>query len=148
MSVILEPIVVGELLAARVDRGGDVADAPVERGDDFLAAFRQRLGDVHDARGEGLVERLGAAVERFLEARQALVERRGDFGRFGGDAGVEGVDIGPHRLADLLGALAEPFDQLAAVGLHGAVELGDVAGDQVAQRGAVARNLLGELGAA
>jgi len=50
----------------------------IERGDDLLAAFGQGLGDVHDARGQGVVEGLGAAVERFLEARQALVEGRGD----------------------------------------------------------------------
>ena len=34
----------------------------------------------------------------------------------------------------LLGALAEPLDQFAAIGLHGAVELAEVAGDQVAER--------------
>ena len=79
MSSILAPIVSASFGAARVDGAGDIADALVERGDDFLAAFGQRLGDVHDARAERLVERLGAAVERFLEAGQPLVERRGDF---------------------------------------------------------------------
>ncbi len=120
----------------------------VERGDDLLAAFGQRLGDVHDARGEGVVEGLGAAVERFLEARQALVEGRGDLGRLGADLAVEAVDVVVHRGRDFGGALAETFDQLAAVGLHGAVELGEVAGDEVAEGGGVAGDLLGELGAA
>ena len=46
------------------------------------------------------------------------------------------------------GALAEPLDQLAAVGLHGAVELAEVAGDEVAERRGIARDLFAELGAA
>ena len=36
------------------------------------------------------------------------------------------------------GVLAQPLDDLAAVSLHGAVELGDVAGDEGAERAAVA----------
>ena len=55
----------------------------------------------------------------------------------------ERIDVG-----DFLGALAQPLDQLAAVDLDGAVELGEVLRDQVAERLGVARNLLGELGAA
>ena len=39
---------------------------------------------------------------------------------------VEIVDIDAHRVGDLLGALAEALDQFAAIGLHGAVEFGEV----------------------
>ena len=38
------------------------------------------------------------------------------------------------RFGDFLGALAESSDQFAAIVLHGVVEFGDVAGDQVAER--------------
>jgi len=40
---------------------------------------------------------------------------------------VEAVDVVVHRAGHFGGALAETFDQLAAIGLHGAVELGEVA---------------------
>ena len=53
-----------------------------------------------------------------------------------------------HRVGDFDGALAQPLHQLAAVDLHGAVEFGEVLGDQAAERAGVARDLLGELGAA
>ncbi len=88
---------VGELGAAHVDDRGHVADALVERADDFLAAIGQRLGDVDDAGAERVVERLGAAVERVLEADELLVEAGRDLGRLGGDAGVEVVEIVAHR---------------------------------------------------
>ena len=45
----------------------------------------------------------------------------------GGDAGVEIVQVVAHRAGNVLRALAEPLDHLAAIGLHGAVELGEVA---------------------
>ena len=64
------------------------------------------------------------------------------------DALIEGVDVIAHRLGDVLGALTQPLHQFAAIGLHGAVELGHVAGDQAAERGGVARDLLAERGAA
>ena len=83
-----------------------------------------------------------------LELRQALVERAGDLAGPAGDALIERVDIVAHRLGDVLRALAETLDQFAAVGLHGVVEFGDVAGDQVAEVAGVARDFLGELGAA
>ena len=51
-------------------------------------------------------------------------------------------------VGDFLGAFAQPLDHLAAIGLHGAVELAEVAGDEVAERGGVARDALGKLGAA
>ena len=44
-------------------------------------------------------------------------------------------------------ALAQILDQLAAMGLHGAVEFADVAGDQIAERRRVAADPFGELGA-
>ncbi len=79
---------------------------------------------------------------------EPLVEAGRDLGRLGADAGVEVVEVGPHRVDDFLGALAEPFDHFAAVGLHGAVELAEVAGDEVAERRGVARDVLRQLGAA
>ena len=102
MSSICAPIVSASLAPRVLMTPVTSLDALVERGDDLLAAFGQRLGDVHDARGEGVVERLGAAVERLLEARQALVEGRGDFGRLGADLGVEAVDVVAHRGRDFL----------------------------------------------
>ncbi len=87
-------------------------------------------------------------VEALLELREPLIERAGELAGAAVDALVEGVDVIAHRLGDVLGALAQPLDQFAAIGLHGAVELGDVAGDQAAERRGVARNLLGERGAA
>ena len=80
----------------------------------------------------------GAAVERLLEAHELLVEAGGDLGRLGGDPGVEIVEVVVHRARDFLGALAQTLDHLAAVGLHRAVEFGEVAGDQIAERGGVA----------
>ena len=61
---------------------------------------------------------------------------------------IEIVDVDAHRLGDFVGALAQPLHQLAAIDLHGAVEFGEMLGDQIAERLRVARNLLGELGAA
>ena len=72
---------VGKLGGARVDQRGGVADAPVERGDDFPAALGERLGNVDHARGQRVGERLRAPVERFLEAGKALIERGGHFVR-------------------------------------------------------------------
>ncbi len=67
---------VGELGRARIDQRRDVADALVDGGDDLLAAVGERLGDVHDAGRQGIGEGLRAAVERFLEAVEALIEAR------------------------------------------------------------------------
>ena len=85
-----------------------------------------------------------AAAERGLELQQALVQRSGDLAAVGGQAGVEGVDIGLQAVADVLGALAHALDDLAAEGFDGAVEFGDVAGDQRAERAAVAGEFLGQ----
>ena len=157
---------VGDLAAAGIDGGRDVADALLQRADDLLAALRQGLGNVQHAIAERLVERLRAGVERLLDARDALIEPGGELGRPGGDAVIEILDVGVHPLgqlgrmlaealhqlaaaiaetldvgAHLLGQLggivAEPFHQLAAVDLHRAIELGEMPGDQLAQRAAV-----------
>ena len=88
-----------------------------------------------------------AALQRGLELRKALVQRGGDLAAIRGQAGIEGVDIGLEAVGDVLGALAHPLDDLAAEGLDGAVELGDVAGDQCAQRAAVAREFFRQFAA-
>ena len=98
--------------------------------------------------GELVGEAGHARAEHLLELREPLVDRAGEFAGAAVDALVEGVDVIAHRFGHVLGALAEAFDQFAAVGLHGAVELGHVAGDEAAERGGVARDLLAELGAA
>ncbi len=77
-----------------------------------------------------------------------MVERGAKLSGAAGDALVEGVDVVAHCLGDVLGALAETFDQFTAVSLHGIVEFGDVARDQAAERGGIARDLLGQRGAA
>ena len=73
-----------------------------------------------------------------LDAIEALVERVADLRRLGGDPTVEILDVRAHRLGDLAGLLAETLHELAAVDLHGAVELGEVARDQAAECRAVA----------
>ena len=67
---------VGQVGRTRIDQRGDVGDAPVERGDHLLAALGKGLGDVHDAAGQRVGQRLGAAVERFLEAQPAVGRAR------------------------------------------------------------------------
>jgi len=127
ISSIRSPIISASLAAADVDDAGDVFDAAIERGDDLLAAFGQGLGDVHDARGQGVVEVWVRLSSASWKRRQALSRVRGDLGRLGADLAVEAVDVVVHRGRDFGGALAEAFDQLAAVGLYGAIELGEVA---------------------
>src|SRR5215467_14991822 len=139
---------VGELGAARVDDAGDVGDALVERADHFVAALGDLPGDVRDAGGERLAERLGAAVEGVAETIELLVEARGDLGRLDRDAGVEIVQVLAHRAGNVLRALAQTFDHLAAIGLHRAVELGQMPSDYIAERAGVAGDAFGELGAA
>ena len=85
---------VGKAATLLVDQGGDLDDALVEGGDDILAALGQRLGNVHDARRQGVGQGLGAPVERLLEASETLIERGGDFGCLAGDAVVEAVHAG------------------------------------------------------
>jgi hypothetical protein len=54
------------------------------------------------------------------------------------------LDVRAHFFGQLGGIVAEPLDELAAIDFHGAIELGEMAGDQLAQRVAVLRDLLGE----
>src|SRR5207302_7472318 len=114
---------VGERGAARVDRRHGVADAAVDRADHLLAAFREGAGDLHDARAQALVERLGAAVERLLDPGEALIERRGDLAGLAADARVELFEVGAHRLGDLGGLAAKAFDYMIAGGLDPAEAL-------------------------
>ena len=79
--------------------------------------------------------------------RESLVERGGNFAGPAGDALVECIDVISQSFGHVLSALAKPPDQLATVILHGVVELGDVAGNQVAEVAGVSRNFLGEFGA-
>ncbi len=72
----------------------------------------------------------------------------GNLGALGGEALVEGVDIGLEVVRHGLGVLAHPLDDLAAIGLHRAVEFRDVAGDEGAERAGVAGELLGQFRAA
>ena len=88
-----------------------------------------------------------AGAERGLELHQALIERGGDLAAVRGQAGVESVDIGLQRFGDILGALTHAIDDLAAEGFDGAVEFRDVAGDQRAERAAVASEFLREFAA-
>ncbi len=127
----------GERGAARIDGVGDLFDAAVERRNHFLAALGKVLGDFQNARAERIVQRLGAAVERFLETDQAQIERVGDFAGLAADALVEIVDAGAHGVGDGLGAVAEPLDQFGAMHLHGAVELAEMAGDEISERGGI-----------
>jgi hypothetical protein len=115
------------------------------------------LGDGLRARIEGLLERLQlgvkrgievghAAVQRDFELRKALVHGSGDLAAVRGQTGIEVVDIGLQAVGDVLGALAQPLDDLAAEGLDGAVELRDVAGNQRAERAAVAGEFFRQFG--
>jgi hypothetical protein len=83
-----------------------------------------------------------------LELREPHVDRAGEFAGAAGQALIERIDVIAHRLGYILGALAQALHQFAAIGLHGAVELGDVTGDQAAERVGVARDLFAERGAA
>ncbi|WP_410712084.1 hypothetical protein [Bradyrhizobium sp. BEA-2-5] len=144
----------GDRLGAALERDFEGLHAAVDRVIERLQTAVERT----DLAGERTIERRQLAVQRGveiadafadrgLELHEALVERGGDLAAVGGDAMVEGVDIGLQRLGDVLRALAHALDDLAAEGLHGAIELGDVARDQRAQRAGVAGELLDQLGA-
>ena len=105
---------------------------------------------------DGLVEGFDPAVERAIEIgdagsqrgfelHEALVERSGDLAAVRGQAGIEAVDIGLQGFGDILGALAHAIDDLATEGFDGAVEFRDMAGNERAERAAVAREFLREL---
>ena len=59
---------------------------------------------------------------------------------------VESVEIVPHHVVDVGGALGEVLDELAAMGLHGAIELADMARDEIAERRRIASDLFAEFG--
>ena len=98
-----------------------------------------RVVERSDLGVERTVEIGHAGSERDFELRQTLVERGGDLAAVRGQAVVEGVDIALEAFGDILRALAHPLDDLAAEGFDGAIEFRDVAGDQRAERAAVAR---------
>ncbi len=85
--------------------------------------------------------------ERGFELNQALVQRGGDLAAVRGQAGVEGVDIGLQAVRDILRALTHAVDDIAAEGFHGAIEFGNVAGNEGTQRAAVAREFFRKLAA-
>src|SRR5262245_65095221 len=91
---------------------------------------------------------MGAAVESLAETKELLVEACRDLSRLDGDAGVEIVQIVAHGAGNVLRALAETVDHLAAISPHGAVEFGEMSGDEIAQRGGVASDAFRELCAA
>ena len=133
---------------ARVDGAARLVDTLLERADDILAAVGKRSRDLRHTRTERLIERVDAPIERIAQPRDPLVHAGRSFGGARAHPGVEVVDMGTHRLGDFHGAVAQPLDQLAAVDLHGAVELAEVLRDQVPERLRVARDLVGKLGAA
>ncbi len=135
-------------------RPGAGIEGLLERLGAGIEGLLKRLQMAADGAVEGLdlgVERgveIGHAVaERGFELQQALIQRRGDLAAVRGQAGVEGVDIGLQAFGDILGALAHPLDDLAAEGFDGAIEFGDVAADQRAERARVAGEFLREVAA-
>src|SRR5579885_3050784 len=92
--------------------------------------FSASVLEISTMRADSASVRLRAVVDRLLEAGKALVERGRDLVGLGGDAIVESVDIAAHRLGDVLRARAKPLDELGAVGLHGAVEFGEMPSDE------------------
>ncbi len=106
-----------DLGAARIDGAGHRADAAVERVDDLLAAA-----------GQVWARPVTRDPSMLPRTARAAVERAGELAGAAADALIEGIDVIAHRLGHILGALAQPLHQFAAIGFHGAVELGDVAG--------------------
>ena len=130
-----------------VDGFGDRLRARVEGLFERFEAAVDRLVERLDLAVERGVEMGDAVAERGFELQQALVERGGDLAAVRGQAGVEGVDIGLQGVGDVLGALAHALDDLAAEGFDGAIEFRDVAGDQRAERAAVAGEFLRQFAA-
>src|SRR5437016_2533830 len=62
----------------------------------------------------------------------------------GTDSSIEGGHVLLQGLADPGRMLADTFDQLAAINLHGAVEFRQVPSDELAKTAAVAGDLLGK----
>src|SRR5262249_30349057 len=132
---------VDDVIASRLD----TAEAVVERGSDLGALAADARVELLEVRAHRfgdfarlLLEALHDVAAGGLEAAEALIERGDDLGGLGADAGVEIFDARAHGLGHLAVLLAETLDQFAAVDLHGAIELGEVARDEAAERGAVA----------
>jgi hypothetical protein len=106
-----------------------------------------RVVEQFDLAVERGIEMGDAVAERGFELNQALVERGGDLAAVRGQAGIERVDIGLQALRDILRALTHAVDDVAAKGFDGAIEFGNVAGNEGAQRAAVAREFLRKLAA-
>ena len=79
---------------------------------------------------------------------QPLIERVGNLASAAIHAVVERIEIVAHSFGHLLGALAQPVDEFAAIGLHGAIEFDNVVGDQAPERRGVMRNFLAKRGSA
>ena len=109
---------VRDLGAARRDGAGDRADAAVERVDDV--AGRRRSGGV--VRSVTREPRLASNCDSRTSSEPVSSPERPVTPL------IEGIDVIAHRLGHVLRALAEPLDQFAAIGLHGAVELGRCGG--------------------
>ena len=148
MSATRLPTVSVSFARARVDHRGDVAmrlsSAVTISLPPSLSVLAMSMTRLRQRLGERLAVRLSSVSSKRSEP---LLQRGGDLGRLRGDAGVETVDVAVQRFGDFLRACAKPFDELGTVGLHRPVELGEVAGDQVAERRGIARDLLAERGA-
>jgi hypothetical protein len=142
----------GDRLGASDQQFLEPRDASIERVGDLNGAAAEGFVDaVCDFRNpciEGLTEGLRAAVEGLLKASESLIERGGHFYRLGGNATIEALEMGPHGIRHFLCAASEAIHDLTAIGFHRAVEFGQVAGDQIAERRTVTSNAFGELGAA
>jgi hypothetical protein len=140
------------------DRGGEGAEPGIDRCGDRLGTgiegLLERLQTPVDRFVEGLdlavergVEMFDTGSERRLELLQALVERSRNLAAVRRQARIEVVDITLQRFRNVVGALAYPLDDLAAEGFDGAVEFRNVAGDQGAERAAVAGEFFRQLAA-
>ena len=123
-----------------------------------LARVSKRLLERFETAVDGFIEGFDLGVERGieigdagpqrrLELHQALVERGGDLAAVRGQPRVECIDIALQGFGDVLRALAHAFDDFAAEGFDGAIELGNVAGDQGAEGAAVAGEFFREFSA-
>ncbi|CEG07381.1 hypothetical protein BN961_00770 [Afipia felis] len=136
---------IGESGALCVDGLSDCLGAPVEGAFECGQALVDGVVERLDRGVERHFKRGDAGIESALEDAKAFVEGVADLGAMRSDARVEGVDIGFQAVGNALGVLAHALDDLAAIGLHRAVELRDVTRDQCAERAAVAGEFLGQL---